>query len=112
MAIKWSVTQLKYELSKDGKSNVVTSVVWKSKDEKEVTKDGNKQIYTSVQTGDVSLDTSDLSSFIKYSELNEDTVVGWVKAVLGNSKVQIIENKVKDELDSKVNPTTGKGKPW
>ena len=42
MAIKWSINQLDYEISKDSKSNVVTSVHWDANDSKEVTKDGVK----------------------------------------------------------------------
>ena len=42
MAIKWSINQLDYEISKDDKSNVVTSVHWNVNDSKEVTKDGKK----------------------------------------------------------------------
>ena len=42
MAIKWSIKQLDYEVSKDSKSNVVTSVHWNAKDSKEVTKYGKK----------------------------------------------------------------------
>ena len=44
MAVKWSVRRLKYELSKDGKSNVVTSAYWNADDSKEITKDDEKII--------------------------------------------------------------------
>ena len=36
MAVKWSISQLEYKPSKDGKSNVVTSVHWDANDSKEV----------------------------------------------------------------------------
>ena len=32
MAVKWSISQLDYEILKDGKSNVVTSVHWRAND--------------------------------------------------------------------------------
>ena len=45
MAIKWSIKQLYYEISKDSKSNVVTSVHWNANDSKEVSKDGVKEAH-------------------------------------------------------------------
>ena len=112
MAIKWSIKQLDYEISKDSKSNVVTSVHWGANDSKEVTKDGEKVTYSGGSYGQVGLDTSDLSSFVAYDKLDEDTVVGWVKAKLGDEQVKSVEDGIANEIDAKENPTTGKGKPW
>ena len=112
MAIKWSINQLDYEISKDGKSNVVTSVHWNVNDSKEVTKDGEKVTYSGRNYGQAGLDTSDLSSFVEYNKLDEDTVVGWTKASLGDDKVKLIEDGIANQIDAQENPTTGKGKPW
>jgi len=112
MAIKWSINQLDYEISKDSKSNVVTSVHWDVNDSKEVTKDDKKVTYSGRRYGQVGLDTSDLSSFVKYDKLDEDTVVGWVKASLGDDEVKSIEDGIASQIDAQENPTTGKGKPW
>jgi len=112
MAIKWSINQLDYEISKDNKSNVVTSVHWSASDSKEVTKDGKKVTYSGSSYGSIGLDTSDLSSFVEYDKLDEDTVVGWVKASLGDDEVKSIEDGITNEIDDKENPTQGKGKPW
>ena len=112
MAIKWSIKQLDYEISKDSKSNVVTSVHWNAKDSKEVTKDGEKVTYSGRNYGQAGLDTSDLSSFVEYNKLDEDTVVGWVKAKLGDDEVKSIEDGIASQIDKQENPTTGKGKPW
>ena len=117
MAIKWSVRELKYELSKDGKSNVVTSAYWNADDSKEITKDGEKIIvrgrrYGTVyfnsekisevkykdgddipegkKVGDVKIEAKDPwkdNAFVAYDKLDEDTVVGWVKASLGDEQV-------------------------
>ena len=57
-------------------------------------------------------DTSDLSSFVAYDKLDEDTVVGWVKAKLGDEQVKSVEDGIANEIDAKENPTQGKGKPW
>ena len=112
MAIKWSIKQLDYEISKDSKSNVVTSVHWDANDSKEVTKDGAKVTYSGRSYGSIGLDTSDLSSFVAYDKLDEDTVVGWVKAKLGDDEVKSIEDGIAGQIDAQENPTTGKGKPW
>jgi len=112
MAIKWSINQLDYEISKDNKSNVVTSVHWSASDSKEVTKDGKKVTYSGSSYGSIGLDTSDLSSFVEYDKLDEDTVVGWVKASLGDDEVKSIEDGIASQIDAQENPTTGKGKPW
>ena len=57
MAIKWSINQLDYEISKDGKSNVVTSVHWNVNDSKEVTKDGEKVTYSGSSHGSIGVDS-------------------------------------------------------
>jgi len=49
---------------------------------------------------------------VEYNKLDEDTVIGWVKAKLGDDKVKSIEDSIADIIDAKENPTTGKGKPW
>mgnify|MGYP003115283842 CR=1 FL=1 len=112
MAAKWSIREVEYEISKDSKSNVVTSVHWNSTDSKEVTKDGEKVTYYGGTYDVTNLDTSDLSSFVEYDKLDEDTVVGWVKAKLGDDKVKSIEDGIASQIDKQENPTQGKGKPW
>ena len=112
MAIKWSIKQLDYEISKDSKSNVVTSVHWDANDSKEVTKDGEKVTYSGRNYSSIGLDTSDLSSFVEYDKLDEDTVVSWVKASLGDEQVKSVEDEIANEIEAQENPTQGKGKPW
>jgi len=142
MAIKWLVNQLDYEISKDSKSNVVTSVHWDANDSKEVTKDGEKVTYSGRSYGQVGVDSDKVSeakykdgddipegkkigdvkieakdpwkdnAFVAYDKLDEDTVVGWVKTKLGDEQVKSVEDGIANEIDAKENPTTGKGKPW
>jgi hypothetical protein len=142
MAIKWSINTLDYEISKDSKSNVVTSVHWNANDSKEVTKDGEKVTYSGRSYGQVGVNSDKVSeakykdgddipegkkvgdvkieakdpwkdnAFVAYDKLDEDTVVGWVKAKLGDEQVKSVEDGIANEIDAKENPTTGKGKPW
>ena len=142
MAVKWSVRRLKYELSKDGKSNVVTSAYWNADDSEEVTKDGEKIIARGRQYGTVYFDLEKASEvkykkgddipegkkvgdvkteakdpwkdndFVEYDKLDENTIIGWVKANLGDDEVKSLEDEIARQIDAQENPTTGKGKPW
>ena len=142
MAIKWSINQLDYEISKDSKSNVVTSVHWRASDSKEVTKDGEKVTYSGSSHGSIGVDSDKVSevkykdgdnipegkkvgdvkieakdpwkdnAFVEYDKLDEDTVIGWVKSKLGEEQVKSIEDGIASQIDSQENPTRGKGKPW
>ena len=142
MAIKWSINQLDYQVSKDSKSNVVTSVHWDANDSKEVTKNGKKVTYSGGTYGQIGVDSDKVSetkykdgddipegkkvgdvkieakdpwknnAFVEYNKLDEDTVVGWVKANLGDDGVKSIEDGIANQIDAQENPTQGKGKPW
>ena len=142
MAVKWSISQLDYEISKDGKSNVVTSIHWTTSDSKEVTKDGEKVTYSGSSYGSVGADSDKVSevkykdgddipedkkvgdvkieakdpwkdnAFVEYDKLDEDTVIGWVKSKLGEEQVKSIEDGIASQIDSQENPTRGKGRPW
>ena len=142
MAIKWSINQLDYQISKDSKSNVVTSVHWTASDSKEVTKNGEKVTYSGGTYGQIGVDSDKVSetkykdgddipegkkvgdvkieakdpwkdnAFVAYDKLDEDTVIGWVKAKLGDDKVKSIEDGIANQIDAQENPTQGKGKPW
>ena len=142
MAIKWSINQLDYQISKDSKSNVVTSVHWTASDSKKVTKNGEKVTYSGGTYGQIGVDSDKVSetkykdgddipegkkvgdvkteakdpwkdnAFVAYDKLDEDTVIGWVKAKLGDDKVKSIEDGIANQIDAQENPTQGKGKPW
>ena len=142
MAIKWSINTLDYEISKDSKSNVVTSVHWDANDSKEVTKDGKKITYSGRSYGQVGVDSDKVSeekykdgddipegkkigdvkieakdpwkdnAFVAYDKLDEYIVVGWVKAKLGDEQVKSVEDGIANQIDAQENPTQGKGKPW
>ena len=142
MAVKWSISQLDYEILKDSKSNVVTSVHWRASGTKEVTKDGEKVTYSGSSYGFVGADSDKVSevkykdgddipedkkvgdvkieakdpwkdnAFVEYDKLDKDTVIGWVKSKLGEEKVKSIEDGIASQIDSQENPTSGKGIPW
>ena len=47
-----------------------------------------------------------------YADLDEATVIGWVKAALGEDKVAEVHAALEAELSQQATPTTGTGVPW
>ena len=52
------------------------------------------------------------SDFVAYDELNEATVLGWVKTTLGTDEVTSIESGLETQVGLVNTPVTGTGKPW
>ena len=77
-------------------------------------KDGD-DIPEGKKIGDVKIEAKDPwkdNAFVAYDKLDEDTVVGWVKAELGDEQVKSVEDGIANQIDAQENPTQGKGKPW
>ena len=105
MAATWSINQLDYTVSLDGKTNVVTNIHWNCTD---TDADGNHgRRYDS--TG---IPTDDLSSFIAYDDITEANAIAWVKAALGDDGVSDQENSVAAQIAVIKTPVSGSGKPW
>lgn len=47
-----------------------------------------------------------------YADLDEATVVGWVKSALGDDKVAEVHQVLEADLSEQATPTTGTGVPW
>ena len=47
-----------------------------------------------------------------YADLTEETVVGWVKAALGEEQVASVVAALEARLTEQDTPTVGSGKPW
>ncbi|MEK9917985.1 MAG: hypothetical protein VW496_01205 [Pelagibacteraceae bacterium] len=101
----WRVVSCEYDVTKDGKSNVVTAAHWECVDADD---DGcSGRVY-----GSVGVPTDDLSNFTVFDDLTEDQVIGWVKAVLGDGEVASIEANVAAQIAKTHTPTQGSGTPW
>jgi hypothetical protein len=105
MAATWSIVQLDYSVSLDGKTNVVTNVHWDCTDKDA---DGNHgRTY-----GSTGIPTDDLSGFIAYGDITEDTAISWLKAALGDDGVSAQEDAVAAQIAVLQTPVSGTGVPW
>lgn len=104
MAAVWTVNNISYVLSKDGKTNVIDLVAAHVSD-----KDAE---FTAGEMASARLQTSDLSSFKAYSDVVEADCVTWIKEALGPDQVAVIEKRLQDKLEALKNPTHGNAMPW
>ena len=52
----------------------------------------------------IQFSTEDVTTFIPYEDLTEEIVVGWIKGVLGEEGVLLIEASIQSQIDSQINP--------
>jgi hypothetical protein len=95
----WNVANLERETS-DGYVYTVHYTVSASDD-----------VYSSGAYGSLGLERPE-GDLIPFSELDEQTVVGWVKEQFGEEKVAEIEAALQAQLDEQRNPTKAAGLPW
>ena len=73
--------------------------------------DANDGTYSSGAYGSVGFQRPD--NLIPYNQLQEDTVIGWVKEALGgDEKVAEIEAALQAQLDEQRHPSKAAGVPW
>lgn len=97
--ITWKVSTLSRTLSTGRVDSVHYTVDARSDDE----------VYSAGAYGELALE-GDVTT--AYADLDEVTVVGWVKAALGEDKVAEINAALETQLTEQATPTTGTGVPW
>ena len=107
MAATWSISTLERQLVDGEHTDVVTGIHWNVTDS-EV--DGDNT-YSGRCYGTVGL-AAPGDSFTPYSDITEETAIGWCKAALGDDEVASLEANVANQIDQQKNPTTGEGVPW
>ena len=102
MAVVWSVTNLEYTNDSDKGGG---HAAWSATDT-----DGD---YSGTVSGMESYtpDPSD-SGFVAYDDLDEATVVAWVKSTLGSDEVSAVEAKATAKLTEAKTPSTAWGLAW
>jgi hypothetical protein len=68
-------------------------------------------VYSAGAYGSLGLERPE-GELIPFSELDEQTVVGWVWEKFGEEKVAEIEAALQTQLDEQRNPTKEAGLPW
>ena len=102
MAVVWNITNLEYTNDSD---KGVVHAAWTATDT-----DGD---YSGTVSGMESYtpDPSD-SGFVAYDDLDEATVVAWVKSTLGSDEVSAVEAKATAKLTEAKTPSTAWGLAW
>ena len=102
MAVVWNITNLEYTNDSD---KGVVHAAWSATDT-----DGD---YSGTVSGMESYtpDPSD-SGFVAYDDLDEATVVAWVKSTLGSDEVSAVEAKATAKLTEAKTPSTAWGLAW
>ena len=92
--------------TKSGKSNVVYNVHWRLTATDDTNKDSDGNNWTASCYGAQELDTSDLSSFKKWSSLTNSDVQAWVEAALGSDEVTNMKASLDANIAKKITPTS------
>ena len=82
----------------DGKADTVFNVHWRLNAEDDAN-DESASVY-----GTQSLDTSDLSDFIAFTDLTTSDVQGWVEAAMGEDEVQAKKDNLDAQINELINP--------
>jgi hypothetical protein len=100
---------------------MATTTTWKIANLERETEDGfvftahytvnaDDGTYTSGAYGSIGFERPD--NLIPFSQLTEETVVGWVKEKFGEEKVAEIEAALQSQIDEQKHPTKAAGVPW
>jgi hypothetical protein len=108
--ITWKITDLERKLTAGNLTDVVTTAHWRCEGKHEG-KDG--AVTSAAHYGTVAFkEPNQDGEFTPFDKLTESTVIGWVKAELGEDRVTATEAAVSAEIDSILNPPVVTGLPW
>ena len=104
---KWEVTGLK-TTNVGNTSNVVVQTYWKKTgtDENE-----NEGVFSGATPFSVD-SMPDGQTFVPFSELTEEMVLNWIKAVVVGSYADHVDGEIAKQIADKVNPVTEATMPW
>ena len=111
MAVTCDIVALDTTKTVDSLSDVVKTVHWNATDQELV----DSIQHSGYVYGCIDLAAPESSSFIAYDSLTQDTVIGWVKAGLGEDGVKVKEDNIAAQIYAQENPpaaTEGNGVPW
>lgn len=104
---KWEVTGLK-TTNVGNTSNVVVQTYWKKTGTDE---NGNEGVFSGATPFSVD-SMPDGQTFVPFSELTEEMVLNWIKAVVVGSYADHVDGEIAKQIADKVNPVTDATMPW
>lgn len=103
--INWKINSLECYPKLNNNENVVFQTRWEC-----IASDGDASVSVS---GTQTLDTSNITSFVKYANLTEAVVLSWVKNALSDASVNSIEQSALDRLEKQKTPdVVSPSLPW
>ena len=106
ISYKWDVSQCDVYPSKSSKSNVVNNVRWRLTAEDDSNQDADSNNIIATVYGTQELDTSDLSSFINWSDLKTSDVEGWVENAMGSTEVARLKSSLDQKISKQISPSS------
>ena len=88
------------------KSNVVHKVNWRLKGIDNENNDPDGIPFFGEIFGDISIDVSNLSSFIEFDDLSKSQVQTWVESAMGSAQVQEWKDEISSQISDKINPSS------
>lgn len=104
--ITWNVSSLERTLP-DGPNfpnSIVTAANWEV-----IVEDQGE---TARGYGSICLPEPEPEKFVPYSSLKKEEVIEWVKAGLGEERVNGLEQALKSEIQGRLTPQSAQGVPW
>jgi hypothetical protein len=89
----------------EGNSDVVYTVHWRLNAESDQ-QDAEGNNYSASVYGTHSVNADDISNFIPFADLTNDTVTGWVTTGMGDDEVANLKSGLDSNIDSQINPTS------
>ena len=101
----WNVSTVDTYPTLESNADVVYNVHWRLNavsDQQDA--EGNN--YAASVYGTHSVNADDISSFVPFADLTNDTVTGWVTAGMGDDEVQSLKDGLDAQIESQKNPTS------
>jgi hypothetical protein len=101
MTKDWSILKLDYLTNLNGLANVVTKLTWKCKAVDVINDiEYTAEVWASIEMGEPFPET-----FIEYHQLNQETVISWVKQTLGEEELANLDTRLQRIISEQVNPS-------
>ena len=103
---EWDVSQVETYPIVDNNVDVIHKIFWLLKAVDDVNNDSEGLPLTIYHNGSVTIDTSDLSSFVDFDNITTADVQGWVDASLGSDLIAELRSTLATRLTKMVTPTS------